>query len=202
MDPNETLRRLREQFAGSDRWVVTTMASETLTGERVRQLMLTFERMTAVADDEGATVDSRIAARMSIMDIARQLIPAHIKPKVPHPCDTHGCHGHLSKYASCLAEALDSFAINGFSETTGSTEWQGYYSYVYVVEDTSVTLDEGTLGAYEVPIPADHYMVETAYSGAMTLYRGTAVPGMFDAVRIAYNEWLGDDDDDDYDVED
>jgi hypothetical protein len=109
-------------------------------------------------------------------------------------CEATGCPGHLGKFDSCRDEALWSMSLDTFGDdTTGDTEYDGYYVRVLVDGPEDVDVD-----GRKITVPAGKYIVRTAPAGFVTVTEydtDKEVNDAFGDVRAAYEEWVGQDED-------
>lgn len=102
-------------------------------------------------------------------------------------CDNPECPGHLSKFDSCIAEAIYYSSLNdgGGDGSTGTGDFEGHYT-LYVVR-----LEEEADGE-RVAIPAGNYVLHEASSGQVSLWKYDTpelAQAEFDAAEARYDAW-------------
>lgn len=113
-------------------------------------------------------------------------------------CEWEHCSGHLGKFDSCRDEALYEMTLDGFDESTGDSDFDGHFVRVVLDEDTAHRFEED---GPTIIVPAGHYLVESANSGAVSVWVGTEteIQQHFDHFAARYEEWSDEERDEDSD---
>lgn len=107
-------------------------------------------------------------------------------------CDAEDCPGHLGKFSDCVTEGVYQWSLEGCADDgqTGSVDYQGHYSLFIVTHDQEVWLDD--TGDRKVAVPAGNYILHSASSGAVSLWKYETADEArieFDAAYDAYAAW-------------
>lgn len=105
------------------------------------------------------------------------------------------CEGHIGKYDTCVAEALDLAGLDWSEDDTGSCEFDGHFMRFSFVTSEGYDISQGNQGPQLVIIPAGEYVIYTASSGAVRLWtyesKDEAIAEM-DHQNERYSDWLDD----------